>query len=435
MFDSDVGRHMYELACKLFPYNRSITGNGVRKTLKEIKKILSDLAIFEVESGSKVFDWEIPDEWECQDAYIVTPSGEKICNFKVNNLHVMGYSTCIDDYLPLDELQKKLYSKEDLPEAIPYVTSYYERDWGFSISHKQRQELTDGRYRVFIDSNHKKGHLTYGEVVLKSNSKVRINKEIFLSTYICHPSLANNEISGPVVTTYLLKWLKNLKNRKFDYRAVFVPETIGSIAYLSKNYQKLKENVLAGFNITCVGDDNSYSFLPSRNGNTLSDIVAKHVLTHYTKAFEEYSFLDRGSDERQYCSPGIDLPIASIMRTKYGEYEQYHTSLDDLDFISDKGLKGAFEALALSIVCIENNQIYKATNLCEPQLSRHGLRSTVGAIDNMTQFNKDVTNVLAYADGKKDLISIAIEVDRPLWELIPVVDKLVEHNLLINADD
>jgi len=433
MFDSDVGRHMYELACKLFPYNRSITGNGVRKTLKEIKKILSDLAIFEVESGSKVFDWEIPDEWECQDAYIVTPSGEKICNFKVNNLHVMGYSTCIDDYLPLDELQKKLYSKEDLPEAIPYVTSYYERDWGFSISHKQRQELTDGRYRVFIDSNHKKGHLTYGEVVLKSNSKVRINKEIFLSTYICHPSLANNEISGPVVTTYLLKWLKNLKNRKFDYRAVFVPETIGSIAYLSKNYQKLKENVIAGFNITCVGDDNSYSFLPSRNGNTLSDIVAKHVLKHHTKNFEEYSFLDRGSDERQYCSPGIDLPIASIMRTKYGEYEQYHTSLDDLDFISDKGLKGAFEALALSIVCIENNQIYKATNLCEPQLSRHGLRSTVGAIDNMTQFNKDVTNVLAYADGKKDLISIAIEVERPLWELIPVVDKLVEYNLLINV--
>ena len=433
MFDSDVGRHMYELACKLFPYNRSITGNGVRKTLNEIKKILSDLAIFEVESGSKVFDWEIPDEWDCQDAYIITPSGEKICNFKVNNLHVMGYSTCIDDYLPLDELQKKLYSKEDLPEAIPYVTSYYERDWGFSISHKQRQELTDGRYRVFIDSNHKKGHLTYGEVVLKSNSKVRINKEIFLSTYICHPSLANNEISGPVVTTYLLKWLKNLKNRKFDYRAVFVPETIGSIAYLSKNYLKLKENVIAGFNITCVGDDNSYSFLPSRNGNTLSDIVAKHVLKHHTKNFEEYSFLDRGSDERQYCSPGIDLPIASIMRTKYGEYEQYHTSLDDLDFISDKGLNGAFEALALSIVCIENNQIYKSTNLCEPQLSRLGLRSTVGAIDNMTQFNKDVTNVLAYADGKKDLISIAIEVDRPLWELIPVVDKLVEYNLLIEV--
>ena len=433
MFDSDVGRHMYELACKLFPYNRSITGNGVRKTLKEIKKILSDLTIFEVESGSKVFDWEIPDEWDCQDAYIVTPSGEKICNFKVNNLHVMGYSTCIDDYLPLDELQKKLYSKEDLPEAIPYVTSYYERDWGFSISHKQRQELTDGRYRVFIDSKHKKGHLTYGEVVLKSNSKARINKEIFLSTYICHPSLANNEISGPVVTTYLLKWLKNLKNRKFDYRAVFVPETIGSIAYLSKNYQKLKENVIAGFNITCVGDDNSYSFLPSRDGNTLSDIVAKHVLKYHAQFFEEYSFLDRGSDERQYCSPGIDLPIASIMRTKYGEYEQYHTSLDDLDFISDKGLNGAFEALALSIICIENNQIYKSTNLCEPQLSRLGLRSTVGAIDNMTQFNKDVTNVLAYADGKKDLISIAIEVERPLWELIPVVDKLVEYNLLINV--
>jgi aminopeptidase-like protein len=433
MFDSDLGRHMYELACKLFPYNRSLTGNGVRKTLKDIKKILPDLTIFEVESGSKVFDWEIPDEWDCQDAYIVTPSGKKICNFKENNLHVVGYSTFIDDYLSLTELQKKLYSKESLPEAIPYVTSYYERDWGFSISHKQRQEMEDGQYRVYIDSKHKKGHLTYGEVILKSDAKARINEEVFLSTYICHPSLANNEISGPVVTTYLLKWIKNLKNRRFDYRAVFIPETIGSITYLSKNYQKLKENVTAGFNITCVGDDNAYSFLPSRNGNTLSDIVAKHVLKHHAKDFQEYSFLDRGSDERQYCSPGIDLPVASIMRTKYGEYEQYHTSLDNLDYISDKGLYGAFKALALSIICIENNKVYKYTNLCEPQLGKRGLRSSVGAINNMTQFNEDVINVLAYADGKIDLISIAIEIDRPLWELIMVVEKLVEHNLLIEV--
>ncbi|MBT5400057.1 DUF4910 domain-containing protein, partial [bacterium] len=318
--------------------------------------------------------------------------------------------------------------RPEQPNAIPYVTSYYEERWGFCLTENQRKTLKEGNYQVFINSELSDGSLTYGELIIPGKSE----KEIFLSTYVCHPSMANNELSGPTVTTYLAKWIQS-QPREYTYRIIFIPETIGSITYLSKNQQKLKENVSAGFNITCVGDDNAYSFLPSRNGSTLSDIVAKHVLKHHAKDFKEYSFLDRGSDERQYCSPGVDLPIASIMRTKYGEYEQYHTSLDNLDFISDKGLYGAFKALTLSIICIENNKVYKYTTLCEPQLGRRGLRSNVGAINNMTQFNKDVTNVLAYADGKKDLISIAIETDRPLWELIIVVEKLVEHNLLIEV--
>jgi len=422
------GKDIYNLCEKLWPITRSITGSGVRETLGIIQQEIPDLTIHEVLTGTQCFDWEIPKEWNIRDAYIIDQNGNKVIDFKNSNLHVVSYSTPVNRTISLLELQQHLYSIPEQPNAIPYVTSYYQERWGFCLSENQRRALVEGDYQVCIDSELSNGSLTYGELIIPGKSK----KEVFLSTYICHPSMANNELSGPTVTTYLAKWIQS-QPREYTYRIIFIPETIGSITYLSKNQQKLKENVSAGFNITCVGDDNAYSFLPSRNGSTLSDIVAKHVLKHHAKDFKEYSFLDRGSDERQYCSPGVDLPIASIMRTKYGEYEQYHTSLDNLDFISDKGLYGAFKALTLSIICIENNKVYKYTNLCEPQLGRRGLRSNVGAINNMTQFNKDVTNVLAYADGKKDLISIAIETDRPLWELIIVVEKLVEHNLLIEV--
>ena len=426
--ESRIKEDIYRLCEVLWPITRSITGNGVRETLSIIQQEISNLTIHEVPTGTQCFDWKIPKEWNIKDAYIIDPDGKKIIDFQDSNLHVVGYSSPINQTVPLAELQEHLHSRPEQPNAIPYVTSYYEERWGFCLTENQRKTLKEGNYQVFINSELSDGSLTYGELIIPGKSE----KEIFLSTYVCHPSMANNELSGPTVTTYLAKWIQS-QPREYTYRIIFIPETIGSITYLSKNQQKLKENVSAGFNITCVGDDNAYSFLPSRNGSTLSDIVAKHVLKHHAKDFKEYSFLDRGSDERQYCSPGVDLPIASIMRTKYGEYEQYHTSLDNLDFISDKGLYGAFKALTLSIICIENNKVYKYTNLCEPQLGRRGLRSNVGAINNMTQFNKDVTNVLAYADGKKDLISIAIETDRPLWELIIVVEKLVEHNLLIEV--
>ena len=426
--ESRIKEDIYRLCEVLWPITRSITGNGVRETLSIIQQEISNLTIHEVPTGTQCFDWKIPKEWNIKDAYIIDPDGNKIIDFQDSNLHVVSYSTPINQTVPLAELQEHLHSLPGQPNAIPYATSYYEERWGFCLTENQRKTLKEGDYQVYIDSELSDGSLTYGELIIPGKSE----KEIFLSTYVCHPSMANNELSGPTVTTYLAKWIQS-QPREYTYRIIFIPETIGSITYLSKNQQKLKENVSAGFNITCVGDDNAYSFLPSRNGSTLSDIVAKHVLKHHAKDFKEYSFLDRGSDERQYCSPGVDLPIASIMRTKYGEYEQYHTSLDNLDFISDKGLYGAFKALTLSIICIENNKVYKYTNLCEPQLGRRGLRSNVGAINNMTQFNKDVTNVLAYADGKKDLISIAIETDRPLWELIIVVEKLVEHNLLIEV--
>jgi aminopeptidase-like protein len=429
------GDEMYLLASQLFPYNRSITGNGVRKTLADLKAFLPSLSFHEVKTGTKVFDWEIPREWNCNDAYIITPDGSKICPYKDNNLHLVGYSVPVDKILTLEELQSRLHSREDLPEAIPYLTSYYNEDWGFSISHNQRQKLKKGNYRVIIDSSLKDGSLTYGEVKIKKNIPSKNSKEIFLSTYICHPSMANNEISGPVVTTFLLDWISKLEFRKFNYRAVFIPETIGSIAYLSKNYKSMQKNVIAGFNISCVGDNDNYSFLPTRAGNTLTDKVIKHVLTFKVKDFKEYTFLNRGSDERQYCSPGIDLPVASLMRTKYGEYSEYHTSLDDLEFISSEGLNGALEALALSIYCIENNITCKVTNLCEPQLGRRGLRSNLSTVDHMKQFNADVSNILAYADGFTDLLSLSEIINRPLWEIIPVVKELIDKELLIEINE
>jgi aminopeptidase-like protein len=421
-----IGNEIHNLAKKLFKFNRSITGEGVRETLSEIKTILPNLNLQSASSGTKVFDWVVPSEWHVSEAYIIAPNGEKICDFSINNLHLVGYSVPFRGRMKLEELQKHLHSLPEQPNAIPYITSYYEERWGFCLTQKQRSALGDGEYEIVIDSKIFAGQLNYGELILPGES----DQEIFLSTYVCHPSMANNELSGIVVTTYLAKWLNELKVRRYTYRLVFIPETIGSITYLSKNYINLKKKVIAGFNISCVGDERSYSYLPSRNGNTISDKVAKHVLKWIEPNYKIYSWLDRGSDERQYCAPGIDLPIASILRTKHGEYPEYHTSLDNLDdVVTPKGLDGGYWALRRALELIEKNNIYKINILCEPQMGRRGLYPTLSKKNSGDQ-TRFIMNFLSYCDGEHTLIDIAEKINLPAWDLYKSIETLISHDLI-----
>jgi aminopeptidase-like protein len=428
---TSVGARAYALARELFPICRSLTGPGVRQTLGILRRELPELTLHEVPSGTRCFDWTVPPEWSIREAYIATEDGRRVVDFANHNLHVMGYSTPVDTVMSLEDLRPHLYTLPDQPDAIPYVTSYYHERWGFCLSQRELDSLTPGRYRVKIDSTLAAGSLTYGELLIPGERQ----EEIFLSTYVCHPSMGNNEVSGPVVTTKVARWLATLPARRFSYRIVFIPETIGSLVYLSRNLEVMKRRIVAGFNVTCVGDERAYSYLPSRQGDSLADRAALHALRHQVGAdgFVRYSFLDRGSDERQYCSPGVDLPVASIMRTKYGEYPEYHTSLDDLGVISPAGLSGGVVAIAKAILAVEMNGRYRATVLGEPQLGRRGLYPTLSTRGAGLMVRR-LMDVLAYSDGKHDLLAIADLLGVPVWELSDFAQQLLAHELLADCD-
>ncbi len=425
-----IGEEMYGWASDLFPICRSITGDGVRETLRYIQDIAPELVIHEVPSATRAFDWIVPNEWNIRDAYILDPDGNRIVDFKDSNLHVLGYSAPVDQSLSLDELQDHLHSIPERPDAIPYVTSYYEEKWGFCLSHNARMALKPGDYRAVIDSTLAPGSLSYGEIVLPG----REDREILISTYTCHPSLANNEISGPVVTAALARWLGELPDRRYTYRIVFAPETIGAVVYISRNLEHLKKHVIAGFNVTCVGDDQAYSYLATPTGDTLADRVALHVLRHLAPDFARYTFMERASDERQYCAPGVDIPMVSIMRTRYDCYPEYHTSDDDLSVISPDGLGGGFNALRHSLECLEANETYRATFCCEPQLGRRNLIASLGGgnklMNKLDHRRKALQDVLAYSDGSRDLLEISNIIRRPLWEMLEAIEDLKNEGLL-----
>lgn len=395
-----------------------------------IQELLPALEIHEVPSGTPAFDWTVPNEWNVQEAWLEDPDGNRIADFSRHNLHLVGYSTPIDRKIDLEELQNHLHSIPDQPAAIPYVTSYYSPQWGFCLAHRDRLKLKPGTYRVYIDATLAPGSLTYGELVLPGKTQ----REVFLSTYICHPSMANNELSGPCVTAFLAKWLTERDHRRYTYRIIFIPETIGALTYLSRHLNDLKRNVAAGFNVTCIGDERCYSYLPSRSGDTISDKAALHALKHLAPDFKRYTYLERGSDERQYCAPGVDLPIATIMRSKYGQYPEYHTSLDDLTFVTPQGLEGGLIALQKAIEILEYDCKPRVTVIGEPQMSKRGLRPTLGTKTSFDDAQRTMMNILAYSDGVRSLLEIAEIVGKPMWTLIPICEILSKHGLIEHFD-
>ncbi len=398
---------MLNLIKKLLPLNRSIMGKDNLKTLQILRKYNKNLKIKFFKSGVKVFDWKIPKEWKIKQAFILTPENKKICDFKENNLHLMGYSKKIRKKLSLNELQKNLFSLKNIPNAIPYITSYYKKNWGFCLTHYERKKLKKGIYKVLIDAEFKKGAMYYGEIFIKG----KLKKEILFSTYICHPSMANNELSGPALAISLSKFLEK-KKRRYSYRIIFNSETVGSIAYIKKNLINLKKNLLAGYILTCVGDERCYSFMPSRDGNTTSDRYALSVFKNIKKKKVYYSWLDRASDERQYCAPGIDLPICSIMRSKYGSFKEYHTSLDTIGrVVTAKGLNESFKIYKMIINNFEKSFFPKSKHKCEPFMTKYKLYPSINNRSNWVIPSeikiRNIMNFISFSDGQNSLDDIA----------------------------
>ncbi len=425
MSDTPDGDEMHRWATDLWPLHRSITGEGLRATLRYLQALLPGLEMVDVPSGTPVLDWTVPDEWNVRDAWIGDLDGNRLVDVRQHNLHLLGYSEPVDLVLSRDELEPHLHSRPDQPDAIPYVTSYYARRWGFCLSQRQRDSLGDGPFRVVIDTDLGPGHLTYGEVVIPGET----TDEVLLSTYVCHPSMANNELSGPVVTTALLRWLAGLDDRRYTYRALFLPETIGSITYLASHLDHLRHHVRAGWVITCVGDERAHSYVPSRLGDTLADRVSLAVLGELPDGFVRYTYLDRGSDERQWCSPGADLPVCSVLRSKYAQYPEYHTSLDDLTLVTPAGLQGGFDVLRRCLRVLEADRGWKTVVAGEPQLSPRGLYPTLstGSISDELSLRM---NTLAYCDGDHDVVALCERTGRGIEETLAELSTLAAAGVI-----
>lgn len=421
------GNMMIGMARQLYPLNRSITGKGNRETLSLIKKKIP-LETKKFNSGKKVFDWRIPKEWSINKAYILNlNNNKKYADFNKNNLHVVGYSQAINKIISYKELKNHIHVDKKYKNAIPYVTSYYKKTWGFCMSQNQLRKLKKNKYKVIIDSSFKNGVMDYGEVKFKGKSK----KEILFTSYICHPSMANNELSGPVINTALAHYVKSLKNRKYSYRFVFVPETIGSIAYINKNLKELKRYMLAGFVINCAGDNRDYSYVQTPEKNTFADEIMKSSFIGL-KRKSIYEFKDRSSDERQYCSPGVELPVCSFSRSKAGSdtYPEYHTSLDNFSVVSKRGLEGSFNIFKNIIDTFELNLFPKSKNKCEPFLTKRNLYPTLSKKTNINTDLKNLLDILAYSNGKRSMFKISNILNLELKNCIEIIKKLKIHNLV-----
>ncbi len=416
------GKKIYSLIENLFPICRSITGDGVRETLNIISKEIP-LKIYEVPTGEKVFDWNIPKEWNIKDAYILNSKGDKIIDFKKSNLHIINYSQPINKQITFNELKEHIHTLPEKPDWIPYKTSYYKKDWGFCMSDNQYKTLEDDNYKVVIDSSFTDGNLTYGEFFLKGEKE----DEVLISTHICHPSMCNDNLSGIAVATYLAKYLKKEK-REYSYRIIFVPATIGAITWLAKNEESLGK-IKYGLVAALLGDSGKFNYKKSRIGNADIDKIVGYVLQTSGQQFNIHDFSPYGYDERQYCSQGINLPVGRLTRSQNNEYEEYHTSADNLDFVNPQYLEESYLLYNSIINVIENNKKYlNQFPKGEPQLGKRGLYNSVAG--NIKEKELAMLWILNYSDGENDLLDIAIKSKIDFDILVQTSELLEQHNLL-----
>ena len=419
-----LGLELYRLMSDLYPICRSITGDGVRKTLHILQQYIP-LEIHEVPTGTKVFDWTVPKEWNIRDAYVKNDRGEKVIDFQVSNLHLLNYSTPIHQRMPLSKLTEHLFSLPEHPDWIPYRTAYYQEAWGFCLSHHALEKLEDGEYEVCIDSSLAAGHLTYGEYYLPGETA----EEVLLSCHICHPSLCNDNLSGIVLATFLAKQL-GLLPRRYSYRFVFVPGTIGSITWLALNAERT-DRIAHGLVISGVGDPGSMTYKKSRRGNAQIDRIVAHVLQHAGKPYSIQEFSPYGYDERQYCSPGFNLPVGRLGRTPFGKYPEYHTSADNLDFVKPEALADSFNIYAAAIEIIERDLTYLNTNpYCEPQLGKRGLYKMYGGMQTSEDERMALLWVLNLSDGQHSLLDIAERSGIDFQVISKAAAALAQHDLL-----
>jgi aminopeptidase-like protein len=427
MDTQNIGNDIYQLITELYPICRSITGQGFRQSMEILKKQVP-LELYEVASGTQVFDWIVPKEWNIRDAWIKNSKGEKIVDFRISNLHVLNYSVPINRKVKLTELKEHLFSLPDQPDLIPYRTSYYKENWGFCVTHQQLESMTDDEYEVCIDSSLEDGHLTYGEYFVKGE----LEDEFLISCHSCHPSLCNDNLSGMSVGIHLAKYMSAQKPR-YSYRFLFIPGTIGSITWLSLNENKAP-NIKHGLVLACVGDPGKLHYKKTRRDTAEIDRAVAHVLKSSGQEYEILDFSPYGYDERQYSSPGFNLAVGNLSRTPHGRFPEYHTSADNLNFVKPHSLADSFFKCIEIIDVIEHNKKYLNTNpKCEPQLGKRGLYSTFGGRKDTSTYELALLWVLNFSDGQHALLDIAERSGIAFSSIQDVAKALLDCGLLVDA--
>lgn len=419
-----VGLEIHALIAQLYPICRSITGDGFRQTMAQLEQHIP-LELREVPSGTKAFDWTVPREWNIRDAYVKNSSGTRVIDFRRHNLHVVNYSIPVHQKMSLAQLRPHLHTLPDQPDLIPYRTTYYQEAWGFCMSHRELEQLAEDEYEVCIDSTLQDGHLTYGECVLKGASE----QEFLVSCHACHPSLCNDNLSGVALATFLASALADVPLR-YTYRFLFIPGTIGSITWLALNEDKAYR-VQHGLVLTCLGDRGGFTYKKSRRGDAEIDRAMRHVLDHTSQGHTILEYSPYGYDERQYCSPGFNLPVGCLMRSQHGTFPQYHTSADDLEFVDPVALADSFSKILGVFEVLEHNSTYLNLNpKCEPQLGKRGLYGSMGGGAGVEQLQMAMLWVLNMSDGSASLLDIAQRSGLPFGVIHEASSRLLQGDLL-----